>query len=143
MGANLMDLWGYRHVTDSDGKYVFVMENYELYDVSYNVLSDRVHQVFTDSCLDATNYAVKFIDYDGSVAVDSWMEDELVKGTVAQIMEDYPDTYRFISRTEDTVEFTLISHYDHNGWDYGRSEGEPTLVCTIEYPIRMVNTDDG
>ena len=140
MGGNLMYLWGYQPVTDIEGKRVTVMENYELYDASYDAFSDQIHRIFTDNCLDTTDYAVKFIDYDGSVAVDGWMTDETVEGTTIQVNEAYPDTYRPVSSTEDEVTFTLISHYDRNGWN---DIDDPMDVYTIEYPIRLVNTAAG
>ena len=140
MGGNLMNLLSYRPVTDSEGFRVTVMENYELYDASYDTFSDQIHQIFTDNCLNATDYAIKFIDYDGNVAVDGWMTDEMVEGTTIQVNEAYPDTYRLVSSTEDEVTFTLISHYDRNGWN---DIDDPMDVYTIEYPIRLVDTDSG
>ena len=68
--GNLMNLWGYRPVTNSEGNDVIVMENYTLYDVAYDDFSDQIHQIFTDNCLATTYYAAKFIDYRGSLAVD-------------------------------------------------------------------------
>ena len=140
MGGNLMNLLSYRPVTDSEGFRVTVMENYELYDASYDTFSGQIHQIFTDNCLNATDYAIKFIDYDGNVAVDGWMTDEMVEGTTIQVNEAYPDTYRLVSSTEDEVTFTLISHYDRNGWN---DIDDPMDVYTIEYPIRLVDTDSG
>lgn len=140
MGGNLMNLLSYRPVTDSEGFRVTVMENYELYDASYDTFSDQIHQIFTDNCLNATDYAIKFIDYDGNVAMDGWMTDEMVEGTTIQVNEAYPDTYRLVSSTEDEVTFTLISHYDRNGWN---NIDDPMDVYTIEYPIRLVDTDSG
>lgn len=140
MGGNLMNLLSYRPVTDSEGFRVTVMENYELYDASYDTFSGQIHQIFTDNCLNATDYAIKFIDYDGNVAVDGWMTDEMVEGTTIQVNEAYPDTYRLVSNTEDEVTFTLISHYDRNGWN---DIDDPMDVYTIEYPIRLVDTDSG
>lgn len=140
MGGNLMDTLGYLPVSNIDGRTVTVMENYELYDAPYDVFSEQIHQVFTDNCLDTTDYATKFINYDGSVAVHAWMTDEMVEGTTIQVNEAYPDTYRPVSSTEDEVTFTLISHYDRNGWN---DIDDPMDVYTIEYPIRLVNTAAG
>ena len=140
MGSNLMYSWGYRPVSDSEGNIEIVMEAYELYDVSYNTFSDQIHQIFTDNCLDGTDYAVKFIDYEGSVAVHGWMSDDMVEGTTIQVNEAYPDTYRLVSCSEEEVMFTLISHYDRNGWN---DIEDPIDVYTIEYPIRLVNTEAG
>lgn len=41
MGGNLMNLLSYRPVTDSEGFRVTVMENYELYDASYDTFSTK------------------------------------------------------------------------------------------------------
>lgn len=68
------------------------------------------------------------------------MTDEMVEGTTIQVNEAYPDTYRLVSSTEDEVTFTLISHYDRNGWN---DIDDPMDVYTIEYPIRLVDTDSG
>lgn len=133
-----MDLWGYRCVTDSEGNLVTVMKNYELYDASYNTFSNQIHQIFTDNCLNTTDYAVKFIDYEGSVAVDGWITNDLIDGTTRQVLEGAPDTYRLIRNTEDEMAFTLISHYDRD-WNVSADMG----IFTVEYPIRMVNTSSG
>ena len=138
MGSNLMNLWGYRPVTNSEGNDVIVMENYTLYDVAYDDFSDQIHQIFTDNCLATTDYTAKFIDYHGSLAVDTWMTNDLIEGTTRQVLEDAPDTYRLIRSTEDEMAFTLISHYDRD-WNVSADMN----VFTVEYPIRMVNTASG
>lgn len=140
MGGNLMYLWGYWPVTDSEGKRIVVNGNYVVYDASYDVFFDQIHLVFTDNCLSETDYDVKFIDYNGSVALDEWMTNDMVEGTTIQVNEAYPDTYRLVSSTENEVTFTLISHYDRNGWN---DIDDPMDVYIIEYPIRMVNTAAG
>lgn len=137
--GNLMNLWEYQPITDSEGYPVIVIENYELYNVPYDVFSSRIHEIFTDNCLGTTDYAVKFIDYDGGLATDTWMTNDLVEGTTRQAIEEYPDTYRLVSSTENEVTFTLISHYAR-GWN---RIDNPMDVYIIEYPIRMVNTAAG
>ena len=64
----------------------------------------------------------------------------MVEGTTIQVNEAFPDTYRLVNSTENTVMFTLISHYDRNGWD---DKKDFVDVYTIEYPIRMKKTDTG
>lgn len=138
MGSNLMYSWGYRPASDSEGNLEIVMENYTLYDVAYDDFSDQIHQIFTDNCLATTDYTAKFIDYHGSLAVDTWMTNDLIEGTTRQVLEDAPDTYRLIRSTEDEMAFTLISHYDRD-WNVSADMN----VFTVEYPIRMVNTASG
>ena len=140
MGINLMNLWGYPPITDIDNRHVTVMVNYKLYDVSYDTFSKQIHQIFTDNCLGTTDFTVKFIDYEGMVAVADSMTDDMVEGTTIQVNEAYPDTYHLVSSSEEEVTFTLISHYDRNGWN---DIEDPMDVYTIEYPIRLVNTEAG
>lgn len=140
IGGNLMYLWGYRPVLDSDNNITYVDDKYVLYDVSYCEFSNRIHQIFTDNYLSSTDYAVKFIDYHGKTAVDYSLESDMVEGTTIQVNEAFPDTYRLVNSTENTVMFTLISHYDRNGWD---DKKDFVDVYTIEYPIRMKKTDTG
>lgn len=138
MGDNLMRLWNYKIVTDGSDSVPFVEDHYTLYDVSFNEFSEKIHRIFTDSCLASTDYAIKFMDYDGKVAVHFSLSDDLVGGTTVYALEQYPDTYRSGASTEEKVEFTLISHYDRNGL-----VETPLEIYTVEYPIRMVNTPDG
>lgn len=138
MGENLMRLWDYKMVTDGSDSVPFVEDHYTLYDVSFNEFSEKIHRIFTDGCLASTDYAIKFKDYDGKVAVHFSLSDDLVEGTTVYALEQYPDTYRPGESTEEKVEFTLISHYDRNGL-----VETPLEIYTIEYPIRMVNTPDG
>ena len=133
MGDSLMYLWDYEEITDID-------ETYALYDADYTAFSEKIHLIFTDDCLADTDYAIKFIDHEGSVAVDRYLSNDMVENTTIQVQEAFPDTYRPVHSTEDEVEFTLISHYDRNGWN---DTDDPIDVYTIEYPIRMVRTDSG
>lgn len=133
MADSLMYLWGYKSVSDLD-------ENYVLYDADYDAFSAQIHMIFTDDCLENTDYAIKFINHNGKLAVYDFLSNDVVEGTTIQVNEAFPDTYRLISNTENEVEFTLISHYDRNGWN---GIDDPMDVYTIEYPIRMIRTDDG
>lgn len=140
MGGNLMYQWGYPPVLNERGEPLYLNEDYVLYDADYQGFQDRIHQLFTDNCLAATDYAVKFVDYQGQVAVWSNLESDMVEGTTFQVDEAYPDTYRLVSCADDAVTFMLISHYDRNGWN---GDDKPMDIYTIEYPIRMVKTNDG
>lgn len=86
----------------------------------------------------STDYAIKFKNYNGRVAVHFSLHNEMVAGMTIYVQEQYPDTYRLVKNTSEEVEFTLISHYDRDG-----SVENPLEVYIIEYPIRMVKTDYG
>lgn len=137
-GANLMDKWGYKVVTDGSDSVPFIEDHYTLYNVSFDEFSERIHSIFTDNCLTSTDYAIKFKNYNGRVAVHFSLHNEMVAGMTIYVQEQYPDTYRLVKNTPEEVEFTLISHYDRDG-----SVENPLEVYIIEYPIRMVKTDYG
>ena len=82
----------------------------------------------------------KFIDYDGDVAVNYSLKKDIVYGTTIQVNEAFPDTYRLVCSSENSIDFTLISHYDRNGWN---GQNDSIDVYTIEYPIRMIKLSDG
>ena len=85
-------------------------------------------------------YTDKFIDYDGYLATsnDNSLIRPYVEGISRAVLDDCPDTYRLIAQDDETVQFTLISHYDNNWNTQGIMD-----VFTIEYPICMVNTESG
>lgn len=142
MGSSLMYAMGYEQYRDtSTGNTINVLGgSYELYKADYDEFLERVHKVFTDNCLALTDFAAKFKECEGEVAVHATMSDDMVEGTTKQVNEAYPDTYRPVSCSENQVEFLLISHYDRNGWN---DVDDPMDVYTIEYPIRMIKTADG
>lgn len=133
--ANLTGTWKWIIPTPED-----VPEGYELYEMPYEKFYNRVHTVFTEEYLSGTDFYEKFKEYNGNVIANVWITNESPEGTTIKVMETYPDTYRPGRSTSDCVEFTLISHYDRNGWDGIDNEIE---VYTIEYPIRMIHTGDG
>ncbi len=130
--------WGYKVVTDGSDSVPFIEDHYTLYNVSFDEFSERIHSIFTDNCLTSTDYAIKFKNYNGRVAVHFSLHNEMVAGMTIYVQEQYPDTYRLVKNTPEKVEFTLISHYDRDG-----SVENPLEVYIIEYPIRMVKTDYG
>ncbi len=133
--ANLTGTWKWIQPTPED-----VPEGYDLYDMPYEKFYKRVHTVFTEEYLSGTDFYEKFKDYNGNVIASMGLSNEMPEGLTIQVLEAYPDTYRPGRSTSDCVEFTLISHYDRNGW--GDIENEMD-VYTIEYPIRMIRTADG
>ncbi len=133
-----IDKWGYKVVTDGSDSVPFIEDHYTLYNVSFDEFSERIHSIFTDNCLTSTDYAIKFKNYNGRVAVHFSLHNEMVAGMTIYVQEQYPDTYRLVKNTPEEVEFTLISHYDRDG-----SVENPLEVYIIEYPIRMVKTDYG
>ena len=119
-----------------------VPDPYYLYNVTYasNFLEKRVLPLFTKEFLLRTEFPQKFKQYNGDLLVDRSISRPMPYGTTIQVLETCPDRYRLVKSDENVLEFMLIAHYDRDGWDGEDNEME---VFTIEYPIRMVNTDDG
>lgn len=111
---------------------------YQLYDCTYQELYDTFINIFTEDYLKTTDFFERFIDYNGSLAAlelyaDGSSHEELVQGAVRQARESAPDLYRLTRQSNNEISFDLICHY------YDESE---TLVA-VEYPIRLVNTENG
>lgn len=137
MPGNLTYYYGYAMAEETPSDFP---SEYELFDISYDVFYARVLQTFTSDFLSHTDFAEKFMNYNGKLATDSWRTNDMPYGTTIQVMEAYPDTYRLMKLEDDCVEFLLISHYDRNGWNDTEDEMD---VYTVEYPIRMVQTEAG
>lgn len=135
MSGNLTGTWKWIQPTPED-----VPEGYQLFEMPYEKFYNRVHTVFTEEYLSGTDFYEKFKEHHGQVISDPWITNDSPEGTTIKVMEAYPDTYRPGRITSDSVEFTLISHYDRNGWDGIDNEME---VYTTGYPIRMIRTADG
>ena len=111
-----------------------------------------VHAVFTEEFWDEHNSPVPadgkpwiiFREYNGSLC---YLDTE--KGQGYYYNENFPDEFRLESQSEDRILFTLIGHYS---WAWPK-EGETfeerdarrarEYEYTIEFPIRMVLTEDG
>ena len=132
-------------IFDADpDSYVFSSANYGFY--SYQIASGRyqnwadfdqvVHSVFTDDYWQQTNcfpgadgitYPT-YMEYDGKMAFissargGSWYND------------DISDQFKLVSKTENTIEFTVTGHYAD---PYDRTDFQLT------FPLRMVLTEDG
>ncbi len=118
-----------------------VPEDYYLFNVAYSdFLQKRVLPLFTKEFLLRTEFPKKFKGYNGDLLVDRTNSRPMPYGSTIQVHEAYPDRYRLVKSGGNSLEFMLIAHYDRSGWDGEDNEME---VFTIEYPIRMVNTDDG
>ena len=119
-----------------------VPDPYYLYNVTYasNFLEKRVLPLFTKEFLLRTEFPQKFKQYNGGLLVDRPSSRPMPYGTTIQVLETYPDRYRLVKSDENVLEFMLIAHYDRNGWNV---EADKREMFAIEYPIRMVNTDDG
>lgn len=105
-----------------------------------------VHSVFTDRLWDSLNAvqrAERFINIDGA------MHFILASRGMYYYNDNFPDTFKLTSKTDDEITFTLTGHYSSpwpnegessedrdkrltSGWDY-----------TIDFPIKMVRTADG
>lgn len=119
-----------------------VPDPYYLYNVVYafNFLEKRVLPLFTKEFLLRTEFPQKFKQYNGDLLVDRPSSRPMPYGTTIQVLETCPDRYRLVKSDENVLEFMLIAHYDRNGWNV---EADKREMFAIEYPIRMVNTDDG
>ena len=133
-----MYLWGYRPVLDDNEAVVYIDEDYVLYDA--NFMNFQIISTISQISFLLTRLSVKFIDYDGDVAVNYSLKKDIVYGTTIQVNEAFPDTYRLVCSSENSIDFTLISHYDRNGWN---GQNDSIDVYTIEYPIRMIKLSDG
>ena len=113
-----------------------------LYNVAYssNFLPKRVLPLFTKEFLLRTEFPQKFKEYNGDLLADRYSSRPMPYGATIHVHEACPDRYRLVKSDENSLEFMLIAHYDRNGWS---GEGGEREIFTIEYPIRMVNTDDG
>ena len=85
-------------------------------------------------------YTEKFVDDNGKLAaIASGKYDRpLAEGFWRKVEEEYPDTFRWNYKKENEICFYLIAHYDRN-----RGKNADLDVFTIEYPIRMVKTENG
>ena len=113
-----------------------------IYENSYRDFQNYIYGIFTSNYIESLGslYTDKFIDYDGYLATsnDNSLIRPYVEGISRAVLDDCPDTYRLIAQDDETVQFTLISHYDNNWNTQGIMD-----VFTIEYPICMVNTESG
>ena len=118
-----------------------VPEDYYLFNVAYSdFLQKRVLPLFTKEFLLRTEFPQKFKEYNGDLLADRYSSRPMPYGATIHVHEACPDRYRLVKSDENSLEFMLIAHYDRNGWS---GEGGEREIFTIEYPIRMVNTDDG
>lgn len=140
MSGNLTYLWGYYPAFLITPTPSTVPTCYELYDVNYEDFSNRMLTYFTADFLSRTDYEEKFMNYDGKLIAHQTLSNNMPYGTTIQVMEAYPDTYRLEKSSTDCIEFSLISHYDRNGWNGKDDEMD---VYIIEYPIRMIKTENG
>lgn len=134
-----------RFEPQTSGASVVTDGNYILYQNPYSDFEYLINRLFTADYLTSLGpiYSEKFIDYNGHLATcgDTDLVRSLLDGVTRLTLDNYPDTYRLESADNNLVEFTLISHYDQN-WQSSRNLSEINL-STIEYPIRMVQTDAG
>ena len=74
-------------VTDGSDSVPFIEDHYTLYNVSFDEFSERIHSIFTDNCLTSTDYAIKFKNYNGRVAVHFSLHNEMVAGMTIYVQE--------------------------------------------------------
>jgi len=110
-----------------------------------------IHSVFTDRYWQEKNlfnsvgdipYSI-YMEYDGLMAFIS-----AARGS-GGYNENFPDKFKLISQTDDTIEFTVTGHYNiqyllGNESPEDRNDRFATSYeYTLTFPIRMVLTDDG
>lgn len=105
-----------------------------------------MHSVFTDGCWTGLNAIQRGERY---ISIDGAMHFLLASRGMYYYNDNFPDTFKLISKTDDEITFTLTGHYSspwpnegetsadrdarwESGWDY-----------TIDFPIKMVRTADG
>ena len=105
-----------------------------------------VHSVFTDSCwtnLNAIQRGERYINIDGT------MHFLLASRGMYYYNDNFPDTFKLISKTDDEIAFTLTGHYSSPWPNEGETSAgrdarwESRWDYTIDFPIKMVRTEDG
>lgn len=127
---------------EAEGNYIPKINGYFHYKNSYQEFDELTHSIFTQNFLDSLGeaYTEKFVDDNGKLAaIASGKYDRpLAEGFWRKVEEEYPDTFRWNYKKENEICFYLIAHYDRN-----RGKNADLDVFTIEYPIRMVKTENG
>lgn len=127
---------------EAEGNYIPKINGYFHYKNSYQEFDELTHSIFTQNFLDSLGeaYTEKFIDYNGKLATlaSSKYDRQLVEGCWRGVEEAYPDTFRWSYKKESEICFYLIAHYDRN-WN----KKADFDIFIIEYPIRMVKTENG
>lgn len=127
---------------EADDRGIPKINGYFHFKNSYQEFDELMHSIFTQNFLDSLGeaYTAKFIDYNGKLATlaSSEYDRPLVEGCWRGVEEAYPDTFRWNYKKESEICFYLISHYDRN-WN----KKADFDVFIIEYPIRMVKTENG
>lgn len=144
MPENLNGVGPFRPLGDGNGNWARSGEYY-LYENSYAEWEDWMYSIFTPAYIQQLGrfYTDKFVDLDGHLATwfDSSLLRTLLPGYNRMVTENVSPLYRLESRTEEELTFTLLAPYDTN---YRNSNTPQDMALEWkEYPIRMVNTDDG
>ncbi len=140
VGTSISSIWDYHIISNEDWLAIFVGGEYNLYEESYQEFDTRMRAIFTDAFLRTTDYSKKFIDYNGELAVHYSMHRATLTDVSIYTEENFPDSYQLIDKADDSLTFSLISHYDKNNSAEGKQDPD---IYTIAYPIRMILTEDG
>lgn len=109
-----------------------------------------IRSLFTDDFWDSQNRLDEeetipiYRDIDGRLGIV-----ELSRGSGYYYNENFPDDFRLDARTDDMIAFTLIGHYSPVWPREGESpqardqRRARAYEYTLEFPIKMVLTDDG
>lgn len=141
---NLDGIGPFRPLDDGNGNWAR-KGDYSLYENSYAEWEDWMNSIFTPAYIQQLGrfYTDKFVDLDGHLATyfDTSLLRTLLPGYNRMVTENVSPLYRLESRTDKELTFTLLAPYDTN---YRNSNTPQDMVLEWkEYPIRMVNTDDG
>ena len=120
------------------------------YYADWQIFTEAVHSVFSNRFWNEKSVmTVEGIDYPIFILHDGRMY------LIAMAMgggghnDNFPDLYRLDGRTEDVISFTIIGHYSEMRPLEGESYEErdqrvaTTYDYTLEFPIRLVLTEDG
>lgn len=144
MPENLNGVGPFRPLGDGNGNWAR-NGDYYLYENSYAEWEDWMYSIFTPAYIQQLGrlYTDKFVDLDGHLA--TYFDNSLLRtwlpGHNRMVTENVFPLYRLESLTEDELTFTLLAPYDTN-YRNSNTPQDMTLEWR-EYPIRMVNTDDG
>ena len=102
-------------------------------DISYKSFADFINSVFTEDAFDSVTTS-SFKDVNGFVY---WID-----GARGGDLDYRGCDFELVSKDENTIKFKCIAYYNNGPVYTEYTEGDP-YNCTLEYPIEMVNTENG
>lgn len=102
-------------------------------DISYKSFADFINSVFTEDAFDSVTTS-SFKDVNGFVY---WID-----GARGGDLDYRGCDFELVSKDENTVKFKCVAYYNNGPVYTEYTEGDP-YNYTLEYPIEMVNTENG